>query len=528
MNNPVFSSWAGGLYSNAEASNLELDESSDTTNMISGKKQPLVLRKGQVKVMDASSTSPSKAITFLTNYTKSDGTNQVLVGFDGLVKILNITDGTLTDLPTPISGRSTTAKDGIGIYDDVLYFSNGVNSMVKYDGTTNSTITLTNLLSATFNTNSFIFKSRKMFAIDYGNPRLLHRSKTDGGAATDIHTFNYSGGAVTENSGTTSIKEGGTPIRGVRELDSLYIYTENRVMTADFKDIAGDTVFDTDTIARGVGAVSQDGIVEIGNAMVFFDPKDKNLQQLGQEERYPSVRVNGVTNAIKNLTQSVYGFDKIDTVYWKNKVLIACKSTVDQPANDLVLMVDLETNAIYRINGWFVNKWCVVGDNLYYGSSIGPFVFQAFESNGDDSGEIEGYWKTKVIDFNEPATYKNAHHLYIEGTIDTLQKLAVTVLLDRGRDSITKVIDGSNTEYVQDNTFMGALGEKELGVSSLGGVANEGERIFYVVLKLNAKKFINAQIQFKTVGGLGGCSIKKCYFTDPEIDTIKFPSNRII
>lgn len=528
MKNPIFQSWEGGLYSNADAGNLDIHQSPDTENMVSGRKQSLSIRKGQVKIMDKSSVSPSKAITMLYNYTKSDGTSQVLVGYDGVVKVLTIADGTVADLPTPLSGRSTTAKDGVDIYDDVMFFCNGIDSMVKYDGTANSTITLTNVASATFKTNSFVFKSRKMFAIDYANPRLMHRSKTDGGTAADIYTFNYTGGAVTENSGTTSIKEGGTPITALKELDALYIYTQNRVMTADFKDLAGSTIFDTDTIARGVGAQSQNGVVSIGNAMIFFDPKDKNLQQLGQQEQYPGVRVSGVTNSIKNLTQSVYNFDAMDTVYWNNKILIACKSTSSQPANDTVLMLDIETNGIYKITGWYVNKWCVIGSNLYYGSSIGPFVYQAFEGNADDGAAINGYWQTKIEDFAEPATYKNVHHLYVEGTIDDLQKLEVTVLLDRGRDTITKVIDGNNTEYIQEQTFIGSLGEEELGVNNLGGVANEGERIFYVVLKLNAKKFITAQVQLKTIGGVGGCSIKKCYFLDPMVDTTKFPSNRII
>ena len=528
MKNPIFQSWEGGLYSNAEAGNLDISQSPDTENMVSGRKQALKLRKGQVKIMDKSATSAGKAITMLYNYTKSDGTSSVLVGYDGVVKILDLTDGSVTDLPTPLSGRSTTAKDGADVYDDVLFFCNGIDSMVKYDGTANSAITLTNVASATFKTNSFVFKSRKMFAIDYANPRLLHRSKTDGGTAADIYTFNYTGGTVVENSGTTSIKEGGTPITALKELDALYVYTENRVLTADFKDLAGDTVFDTDTIARGVGAQSMNGVVSIGNAMVFFDPRDRNLQQLGQQENYPGVQVNGVTNSIKNLTQGVYSFDTMDSVYWNNKVLIACKSTVDQPVNDLVLMLDLETNGIYKITGWYVNKWCIVGTSLYYGSSIGPFVYQAFESNSDDGAAINGYWTTKIEDFDAPASYKNAQHLYVEGTIDDLQKLEVTVLLDRGRDSITKTIDGSNTAYIQEQAFIGSLGEEELGLHNLGGVANEGERIFYVVLKLNSKKFINAQVQLKTVGGVGACGIKKCYFLDPRIDTDKFPSNRII
>ena len=528
MKNPIFQSWEGGLYSNAEAGNLDIHQSPDTVNMVSGRKQALKLRKGQIKIMDKSATSPSKAITMLTNYTKSDGTSQVLVGYDGLVKILDITDGSVTDLPTPLSGRSATAKDGVDIYGDALFFCNGVDSMVKYDGTTNSTLTLTNVAGTVFKTNSFVFNARKMFAIDYANPYLLHRSKTDGGTTADIYTFNYTGGTVIENSGTTSIKEGGTPITGLRELDTLYVYTRNRIFTADFKDIAGDTLFDTDTIARGVGAQCQDALVSIGNATVFFDPKDRNLQQLGQQEQYPGVRVYGVTNAIKNLTQSVYSFDTMDSIYWNNKILIACKSTVSQPANDLVIMLDLETNGIYRFTGWFVNKWCIIGDNLYYGSSIGAFVYQAFEGKADDGSAIDGYWITKIEDFGEPATYKNVHHLYVEGTIDDLQKIEVTVLLDRGRDSITKIIDGSNTAYIQEQSFIGSLGEEQLGLHNLGGVANEGERIFYVVLKLNAKKFINAQVQFRTVGGIGACSIKKSYFLDPTIDTTQFPSNRII
>jgi hypothetical protein len=344
IQNPVWKDMKKGWRTEGDPSNYDRQESPDLANMLAPEKGSIGVRKGARLVTDQTSTSPAKKVTMLHNYTKSNGTKEVVVAYDGMVKILDMDDGTVSDLPTPITGQDTNSLYCADIQNDILYFCNGVNNMVQYDTTTNTTVTLTNIASTTFRTNVFAFRDRKMFAVDYDNPQLIHRSQTD-----NVITFNYTIGNVVENAGTSRIMEGGTPIRSIQAYKGMYIFSENGIFTADYKTIGSETLFVVDNFSRNVGAITHKSTVSIGRALVYFDPVDRSMQQLGQKEYYPDVDISGMSDAIRNTTQETLDFTEASSVYWNRYVLTACKSSEDEPANDLVLLHDIECSLGHQI-----------------------------------------------------------------------------------------------------------------------------------------------------------------------------------
>lgn len=519
----AYTDFSGGLRTNGEASKIKFNETHDGVNGIATPSGSLTVIPGIQKLMDQSGSHSTKKITMLANFTKSDGTSEVIVAYDGLVKKLNMTDGTVSDLPTPISGHNTTKNYGYVSYDDKFYFCNGIDDMQEYTGSANTVKTLTNVAASTFKTDTFVIFERKMYAVDYGNKLLLHRSQTD-----NITTFNYTGGATVENSGTTKVAEGNTPITSLEVNSNLFIFSKNNIYNPNYTDIGGATVFSIDNINRGAGAITNDSTVAVGDLIIFFDAHDKNITQLGYKANFPGIQINGISEAIRNKLQDEYDLTDAKAIYWKRKYFIACKSSSSQAENDIVLIVDLDYNAIYLRSGWFVSCWMEYGGDLYFGSSLGAFIYKAWVGNDDDGALIPLNWSLKIDDFQEPSSYKNVNHLYVEGTIDDTQSLIVTCSFDNGRDTITKTIDGANTSYIIDTNLIGQLGNSELATYTLGGNTGESDRIFQVWLTLNARKFTNVQINFQNTGAPGNVSIRRAEFVDVRLDTTKPPSTRVI
>lgn len=531
LESPIWNQFKKGWRTNGDPTKIERNESPDLQNVVVTPEGSIVVRNGAVVLMDETASSPAKPIQMLKHFKRSDGTSEVLVAYDGKIQNLDMTTGAVSELATTVSGQSTTGSYGADIYNDKIYMCNGVDNMIEYDGSTVTTLTLTNLGASNFTTNTFGFKDRKMYAVDFGDKTLLHRSKTDGGGASDIYTFNYASGSEVENSGTTRIKEGGTPLTAIEVLDQLYIFSENNIFTGDFQDLGTDVIFKIQNVARGVGSVNEGSTTPVGNAIVFYDPEDQSVQQLGQRANYPGVYVSGMSDAIRNITNDIYDFTSAVAVYWKRKWLVACKSDENQSANDTVLVFDLESKGIFPISGWYVSTWMKYGDNLYYGSSTSAQVFQAFTEDADDNSPITWYYNTNIETFGKPETYKDARYLYVEGTIDEGVDIKVDMKFDYGRDTMTKVISGASTEYIIDTNLAGYLGESELGTYRLGGIATESDRVFQVWVRINNKKFQNAQITFSsdnTTSEVGRASIRQFNFVNLREVSIQPPDNRVI
>lgn len=524
----LYKDFSGGLVTRIPATHIKRSQTPDCGDMISLPGGALVSRLGKTKLMDQTSGNAGKAVTMLANYTKSDGTKEVLVAYAGLIKKLNMATGAVTDLPTPVSGQADTAQYGFNIYDDNAFFCNGQDSMIRYTGSANATVTLTNLAAAVFYTNVFIFtKDGKMFAIDAGNTKLLHRSKTDLGTASDIYTFNYSGGTALTNSGTTNIKEDGTPLTALQVLDDLYLFTNKSIAKLVYDSAL--TAYVPVNVAKGSGAYTNPSLVTTGSALIYFDSDDKVFSQLGQVERYPQFIVTELSDAIRNLTTETYDFTSARSIYWNRLFLTACKSSSSASVNDTVIVFDIESRAVWRIPNWYVNCWMEYDGKLYYGSAQNPVVYQCFVGTADDGGTIPFYWTSNIEDFASPELYKNSFFLYVEGTIDQLVNLEFTLTFNDGAFQVIKTIEGDSTEYTTATNTLSSLGVAQRGIYTIGGIAQEGSRIFRVWLELNCDSFHNVQTQFRNTGGVGSASIRQMKFiglTGEDEQTI--PSNRII
>lgn len=528
---PFWNDFSGGLFTDSDSTKIGGSYSPNLNNAFATEKGSITCRKGTVKKMDQTSSSAGKKVTMLANFQRSDGTEEVLVAFDGKVKKLNMTTGAVSDLPSAISNTDASAMYGYYVYDDTLYFCNGINGFNIYDGATNTTATLTNVGGNAFKTNNFIVNDRKMYAVDYGIPTLLHRSKTDGGTAGDIYKFDYTGGSSVENSGTTRIKSGRSQITGLALLNRLlYIFTKKKVFTGQFQELGSDTLFTVPEYAGGVGAINQSSIVSVKDAVYFYDPVDDSMTQFGQRERYPDLTIWGVSDKIRNLLSEQYDFSEATSIQWRRLYLTACKSSSSAPANDIVLVFDLETKAIYKLTGWYVSCWMEYQGDLYFGSSIAPMVYKAFEGLTDDGQIIQFEYDTNTDNFGDPASYKNAGYIYVDGTITEGYKVDITAEFDFGRFTITKTIDGSNTDYIIDPNIQGYLGETPLGFNPLAISTEGGERVFQVWMRLNARKFQNVQIKVKTSNdsGVGSVSIRNMFPVRVTPDTSEPSPERII
>jgi len=80
-------------------------------------------------------------------------------------------------------------------------------------------------------------------------------------------------------------------------------------------------LFVLDNVGRSVGATTDASTIEIGNALVFIDPVDKQIAQLGQRSTYPGVFVSGVSDKIMNKMQQEFDFTTAKGVYFRKNGL---------------------------------------------------------------------------------------------------------------------------------------------------------------------------------------------------------------
>lgn len=321
-------------------------------------------------------------------YFKKDGSKILLAGAGTSLYKFNGT--AFVAIKTGLSGDRFEFET----YKDACYICNGVNSLMKYDGTT-----VSDLATAPK------FKYIK-----------LHRNRLFGlGNPADPSVLYFSEPTLPDNWPALNFTEVytndgdfGTGLAVF--LDQLYAFKERSINPVD---IQGDpTNWQVRKLVSNRGAVSQRSIAHVGG-LLFFLSRSGVIAFDGI--RAEPVKNENIQTTLSTLNQAKLNLAcgiEFNNMYW---LAVPDGSSL---YNNKVILYDYINN---NYNGTYagINASCFATfnpngiDKLYFGDGVNGLVHQYGEGFNDDGSAIEWTYITPFLDMGSPESLKKFKKLFI-------------------------------------------------------------------------------------------------------------------
>lgn len=342
------------------------------------------------------------------------------------------------------------------------------------DDSTHSAVTKGNILLSA--------KNRLWIAGQPDAPNALDYS--DEGAA-----FTFTGGSNRADSGTEDFYNIGGRITGLSEKDDEIIvlgedgadgfsftYPTATTKAPNFREIFRSS---------GKGPLSAESVFKVNNEIYFANKSGiASISDLeGTEKIYSKSITRDILPTIKN-----YDFSESASIWFEKEsiLLIACKTNKVFPGNDIVLGFEfykdrdgIDSMGI-TILDWPVNTWAILEDTdgvdfLYFGSSVSPNSFKAFDTYQNDGAPRTIRYATKRFNYDDPFQNKSCSTIAVRGFIKEGTDIEAKLIHNAGfLGEQTKTIksDGTDQEgnqkgYVSQST-LNSIGAFALGVNPIG------------------------------------------------------------
>ncbi len=216
--------------------------------------------------------------------------------------------------------------------------------------------------------------------------------------------------------------------------------------------------------------------------IISFDPSTTGSQTTSA--------LNIVSQKINNYVTQVLNFTNSRASGWNQKLFWLTAVPLIQGldigiVNNGVIMYDLIRNAWTRFDNWNAADMQPVNNVLYYLSLNDGAIYQCFVDyqdaistpDPDNVGQFintpyayDASFSTKRIDLDEPFDVKTEVYIYMQGYISLTTKFYVDILYNENgyMGKQTYLIDGSNSNYVQNN-LLGGLAAYPFGIPLLAG-----------------------------------------------------------
>ncbi len=515
--------------------------SAHTTNRRDGTQQPLRERGTVVEYYSSQTSQWETLVTGLTSTALSLGWADYVTSTYDRVYFGNGTDTTIKwntavtkntvailDSDVTITVTSTADFDSSGdliINGDIIaYTAKTATTFTTVTGITAGGHAINSSVAQATSTVSGIEKGNILLVKDW---RLSVAGAPTKGPTLTLskinlpETFTESSPRLVGDADIEDFPEGGGKITGLAEKDKWWIIFKEdtiRLFTLDITASSAGTTGEAEipitkalVTAPGIGAVVSTGIVGADNDVFYVSRKGglRSLQEVSSST-IPQIQVADLTDLIRPTIKD-YVFTDAQTMFFDKKILVSCRSSSSVTYNDTVIVYDLRTKGLGLYAGWNVGCWFIYNGSLYFGSSVDPNTYKAFDGYSDFFGStveapIDVIWRSKRFNFGQSSSEKEVDLIYVEGLISPSTSLEVTLRYDEdgSRASIVKTISGTGSYVIQ--TPVNTLGSEALGVEPLAGTISEVSDLnkFRVYLTMPTEHALfNMDIQFRctTVGG---------------------------
>lgn len=319
----------------------------------------------------------------------------------------------------------------------------------------------------------------------------------------------FTGGSNRADSGVEDVFDIGGRITGLSEKnDKIIILGPDGGVGFDFVYPTSTTkapVYTQLFHSPGNGCVSAKSVFRV-NDEVYYASRN-GIKALADVVGTEKVGVKSITADILP-TLADYVFTEAACFFYAKEdiVLIACRSDSDFSANDVVLGVDFfrtkdgQQTFGLTIFDWPVNDWCVLANDLYFGSSAEQNTMRAFDTNQFDGAPRTIRYFTKRYNAGNPFQEKGIKKTAVSGFIKEGSTIDITILFDGGFRAEYKMTIDSAGAYVSKNV-LNTIGAFALGTNPIGRTLAEVSDLkrFLVYIDMpQATRFNDIQFGFES------------------------------
>lgn len=367
-----------------------------------------------------------------------------------------VTGTTFTDA-TNIDVVEAEPWDGTTRSTGMLFSFNGVDQMVKYDGTS--------WASHTGATKGFFgaYYDNRLWCVDETYLDTLNFS-TKTPDATKVLDFATNG--TSSNPGTVTILPGsGARITGLKVFkNKLYIFLSNAVYRLSPASTAN--TFTVELVTNSIGCVAHRSIAQVGEDLFFAG--DNGIYSLGDVGTYTDVRTANKSARVQRLFDALTGplKAKLSAVYsnFKYHLFYSLYGT----NNDSCIPYDIRYQAWQDWRNMAANSATLYTNttktqNVYFGTPNTGQVFKMYDTVKDAGALITSEWYSKSFDEDEPDTMK----LFLDSTFIFAAlngTTTVAVIFDDSEVSSSATLTQQNPQ--------GGFGRDAFGVQAFGDNTN--------------------------------------------------------
>jgi len=371
-------------------------------------RRAIIKRKGYTK-LTSSPIASAPVLSLYEYYKESTGNTYLLANCDTKVVEINTSDGSVSDVVTGLTAGKVMSYATI---NDLVYMSNGVDDVYKWDGTTATA--LSSLKKAKF---LIVHKDRLFYVATTANPNTVYFS--DAGTPETIGSDNYFIVYTTD----------GDILTGVVSLyGALWLFKNNSA-----HQLLGATEDDFKMNSNLInaypktGCVSQRSIAHVLGGVIFLGD---DLKQGFGVYHLDGVRLREISQNVSDFLKEIARTNRDNAVgVW------------DGAHYRLAFPVGSETNPscqlIYHFasGGWTeftygMNCLCATRDGSLYGGGSDGHIYKLDTGTSDDGDSIQLRVKTKVFDFNAPHLLKSLRRAAIEFS-DVSGEVTINTIMDR-------------------------------------------------------------------------------------------------
>lgn len=304
-------------------------------------------------------------------YTPVSGLNEVLFATGTDMYTLDVSDGTKSSIKSGLSANATAYY--FDQADDEIYWVNGQDNCMKYDGTTVTSITGTYIPTAP---KYIIFHKNRLFLVDGTDTTKLTFSEL--GDYDDFQSTNFI---------YCPSPKSGDPITGLAVFqDNLVVFTRNTKYVL-FGEDPGNFVLRQSSGKKG--AVSQSVIASDPN-FIYYLADDGVWRYNGSSDQL-------VSDAIQNEIDGIATKTKASAVIHDNYYRLYY-TTPTSGVNDGTVLFDTINKLWLRDTGVYVDRPFVLEDDtLLEGSSVVGTVYSAEQDYNDLGKPIDFKYHTNYL-----------------------------------------------------------------------------------------------------------------------------------
>lgn len=295
--------------------------------------------------------------------------------------------------------------------------------------------------------------------------------------------FSYTATRVAGEGDIVGMPYGGGEITDVQtQEDTFYVFKEDYIEAIQYSQDANDLAERT-PLKAGVGSK---GKTIKGVDDIYFMTKDNKLVSIGRVKTVDQLpQTDNIGYIIKRILD-VYDASDVCGIEFKDKIYVSMKSSVDETANNIIIIYNRRLKAFEGIWDIGANAFFEYDGNLYFAESNSANVYKMLTGTADIVGSsrysISSRYATHFINLAPKgltAMQQAVNGLYFEGYIQPGSDINFKFFKDFATEAAISFtfnpIDAAQEPTLDGSLQSAFLGSSPLGLRPMGTISQTGD-----------------------------------------------------